>query len=134
MTVNLLVAAPAARGMQICTSITSAPTNTASLTLRLMTNLPAGRCPHSVSTWRPAFASIPARRCLVLRLRPAAVPAERVGRLGAGIEEGERALALDPASAPLYNSLAEAYFLVGKVDLAQTYARRSQAMGIADVN
>jgi tetratricopeptide (TPR) repeat protein len=57
-----------------------------------------------------------------------------VGRLNAGIDEGERALALDPVSAPLYNSLAEAYFLVGKLDMAQTYARRSQAMGIADIN
>lgn len=57
-----------------------------------------------------------------------------VGRLNAGIDEGERALALDPVSAPLFNSLAEAYFLVGKLDMAQTYARRSQAMGIADIN
>ena len=57
-----------------------------------------------------------------------------VGRISAGIVEAEYALRLDPLAAPSYQALAEAYYLQGKLDLAETYARKSQQMGMADQN
>ncbi len=57
-----------------------------------------------------------------------------VGRVKRAIEAGERAVALDPLSAPIYGSLAEAYFLAGDLTQADRSIRQAQSLGIGDHN
>jgi TolB-like protein/DNA-binding winged helix-turn-helix (wHTH) protein/Tfp pilus assembly protein PilF len=77
-----------------------------------------------------------------LRLNPNLVDAHQwyhqllldVGRIQSAIDEGERALSLDPLAAPLLASLAQAYYLAGDLPRALLYANRSQQIGVADIN
>ena len=43
-------------------------------------------------------------------------------------------MSLDPLTAPLLASLAEAYYLAGDLPRARLYANRSQQIGVADIN